>query len=594
MAKTVIDELIVSFGLDPSKFKKGQKKINEAIDETARKAKGAAGEEHSERKSSDKERIASLKKEEAAKERLRKQNRAYNKQVTDGTKMVSRGVTDAALKFASLFGVITSAKGLIGWFTSLSTDLRQAGIEADLFGMKLSRLRAWQYASQVVGGTSAGITGTIVNLHKMLYNAHYMGQVSDQMIALARYGVNVQDASGKMLNYHKIMLNAAAAYKRLRGEGMSKADASIAFSQMGFDVGSIRMIEMGSRAINKYYESRRKLTKGEAARAAANEKFREQITETDQALRHVGRQILIKVAPALTTLFKAIGSGVQYFGKHIGTFESELTNLSKWATSKKGGAQLKGFFENLASVVATLANGLKDIHELFHWGTTPSKNKFLNPVAGGKAANEWVSKHWKWFGEHFGYNNPKATTLGMRSNNPGNLQLNHKELKFASLGQGIWAAWWQLNHDRTAHGDKTLAQLITRWAPPKSNPTAKYIAAISQWSGIGANQPITTHAQMLKILQGIFSFENRKGAVSQAQINRALLNRGALARIGPTPAAQGAHLVNSSVKHTTANVVHIHSLQISGVKDAHEVPNLLMQGVNRRLSATQMDSAFYA
>jgi hypothetical protein len=42
-------------------------------------------------------------------------------------------------------------------------------------------------------------------------------------------------------------------------------------------------------------------------------------------------------------------------------------------------------------------------------------------------------------------------------------------------------------YSKILKGLNTPAAIITDWAPPANNPTATYIANVSNWTGIGAN-----------------------------------------------------------------------------------------------------------
>lgn len=88
----------------------------------------------------------------------------------------------------------------------------------------------------------------------------------------------------------------------------------------------------------------------------------------------------------------------------------------------------------------------------------------------------------------------QAGALGTRNKNPGNIQPGGVEESFATIADGYTA---MRNLLAKSYAGLTLAQAITKWAPPRDkngniiNDTAAYIANVSKWTGIGRDTVLT-------------------------------------------------------------------------------------------------------
>lgn len=111
---------------------------------------------------------------------------------------------------------------------------------------------------------------------------------------------------------------------------------------------------------------------------------------------------------------------------------------------------------------------------------------------------------------------------GIRNNNPGNIEYSvvnqwqgqigsdGRFSKFSSPVYGIRALFKILRTYISIHGLTTTAAIATRWAPAPENDPAAYASAVSQFSGIPANQQISPQdpAAMIALARGIIGIEN--------------------------------------------------------------------------------------
>lgn len=116
---------------------------------------------------------------------------------------------------------------------------------------------------------------------------------------------------------------------------------------------------------------------------------------------------------------------------------------------------------------------------------------------------------------------------GLRNCNPGNIRLSGVRYKgevrpsrdpefrqFEALCWGYRAIFVLLDTYRRRHGLYTIAEMISRWAPPSENRTQSYIRAVCDRTGIGPAERIDTRsaATMIPLAAAISYVENGTGA----------------------------------------------------------------------------------
>lgn len=111
---------------------------------------------------------------------------------------------------------------------------------------------------------------------------------------------------------------------------------------------------------------------------------------------------------------------------------------------------------------------------------------------------------------------------GIRSNNPGNLDAGPNPwlgqtgmtagrfCKFDTMRNGIRACAAQLLIYQLRHNLTTIAQYITRWAPPNENNTGAYIVDVAHACGADPGKPYDLHDQvhLVLLVEAIIEHEN--------------------------------------------------------------------------------------
>lgn len=134
----------------------------------------------------------------------------------------------------------------------------------------------------------------------------------------------------------------------------------------------------------------------------------------------------------------------------------------------------------------------------------------------------------------------KATTRGLRNNNPGNIRktsnawsgkIPHSQNtdgafeQFHDVRWGIRAIMIDLR-SKINQGNNTIAKIITKYAPASENNTVNYINSVVNWTGISAVQELAVTETVLKTLaKAIVRMEigNEANLLTDAHYNDAYL-----------------------------------------------------------------------
>lgn len=131
--------------------------------------------------------------------------------------------------------------------------------------------------------------------------------------------------------------------------------------------------------------------------------------------------------------------------------------------------------------------------------------------------------------------------LGVRLNNPGNIrrskiqykglkvpQSNEEFFEFETAIYGIRAMSMDLQAYEHKDGCRTIAEIVTRWAPPTENKTQAYISFVENQTGIPADKDITVEDfdTCFALIKAIIHQEQGYIPYTDAQITKALVLSG--------------------------------------------------------------------
>jgi len=271
---TVIDALVVTLGLDPSGFTKGQKEAASAVLRTKNEATGAA-----------------------------KEMEARGAQAAE----FFGKIRNAAI---GLFAVFTGANSFQQFARQTTASDAALGRLSRNLGLTTRELSSWQGAVERTGGSASALDGTLSGLSREFQQFQLTGQSS--VIPFFRaIGVQIADASGKMRPMSDILLDISDKFKN-----MDPARASAIGAGLGLDQGTINLLMKGRDGVRQLLGEQNRLGTVSKEQADAAERLQKAWMDVSQAFITVGRQLLTDFTPAIIKGLEALRDMALWFQAH--------------------------------------------------------------------------------------------------------------------------------------------------------------------------------------------------------------------------------------------------------------------------------------
>ena len=256
---TVIDSLIVTLGLDDSKFKGGQERADAGV---ASLKKGAEDTEKSFAKS--------------------------GKQVAG---------------FLALLGGTAAIKHFVTDLTESNAALGRLSLN---LGMSTDAVSALSNAADAAGGSAGGMQGALDMLSKAQTSLQLTGQ-SGLVPYFSALGVAMSDVHGKARPVDDMMRDLVRSFEK-----MDRTKAHNMGVMMGFDEGSLQLMLKGTAAYDARIARAKELGVVTQHQADLAGQLKEAYTEFGQASATAGRELMESISPALEWIFKKLTQGVQF------------------------------------------------------------------------------------------------------------------------------------------------------------------------------------------------------------------------------------------------------------------------------------------
>lgn len=262
---TVVDALIVTLGLDASKFTAGQKAV-----------------------------VEDLRKTEAQASRTGKNLEHSGAQAAQ----FFGQVRNQAL---SLFAVFMGGRGIKEFATYTMNTAAATGRLAQNLGMSARELSAWQGAAeQFAGGSAAGVAGSITNLSQDLQGFIHTGQ-SRFLPYLRAQHIAIGDANQRLLPMAEILMRISRTM-----QGMSGPEALFFGHNLGFDDGMINLLRQGPGAVRAELAKVRQQGVVDAKQAKDFQDLQTATRGATQGLEAFARMVLDDLSPMLIAALNAI------------------------------------------------------------------------------------------------------------------------------------------------------------------------------------------------------------------------------------------------------------------------------------------------
>jgi hypothetical protein len=338
---TIIDQLIITLGIDPSQFEKGHREADDALKKTKERAVKQAEEI------------------EGGNENL--------------AETFAKITTEAALFFAAL-AAINAAKDLL---IKVNRSNSALGRFAKNVGASPQTVASVDYAVERMGGSAQDAQGSINAMSKALYDLHTNGKPLPaeiyRLAALSNSPIDFEHGLPKFMN------DIAAAAQKL--SKIDPAQARFLLQGIGVDDNTFNaMIKYGSGLT----DVGRNLVPSNEAIAAA-QKLTESFAHAQEAVASVGSAVAEQLDPVLSGMLAALSDIIEA-NKAL-----EASEIVEWA--KSIGAGLKTFAEVVKQGIDTLGQA-----EDFLDRTAPPS--ILHPRTPPLRWSEWWKSGEQFFQRH--------------------------------------------------------------------------------------------------------------------------------------------------------------------------------------------------
>lgn len=525
---TIIDSLVVTLGLDPSGFKKGQDEVKKGLNDTRKNADQTA------------------------------------KDMEAAGKRAASFFGSIRTELLALVGVTLSAQGIKTFITSMTSDLMRLGIESRALDISAKSLDGWERAASAAGSSAEKMAGTLGSFQKVLTQIRTGGGQDDPLFgALAAFG----GATGANFDYQNdnseaIMRKIAANWGKLSKDAQRRFGGMFGFdnaTQQGLANGSLvqdadrfaKISKATDEATKKALEFNRRLEEMKQNFSAAAQVLYEALIPYVEKLIPLIEQFGIWISthgPEIDKFFRDTAEEIGKVTDAVGGLENALKLLlvfvaGKWllgVSSSIGGVRGAMLALGRISLIAGLVELQKYAERLekkYSWLTDNPATNFLNSGAGTDTTTELGKKFHDWVLDKTGIELPrgdgyKSAPRGIRNNNPGNLNFAGQSgatkeggeggrfAVFESMEQGVAALYRQLQI-YFKKGVNTLSSIVKTYAPASDgNNVDAYVSALSKATGKGANEKIDAGDTntIARLMKGIVDHENGKGYISSSDI----------------------------------------------------------------------------
>lgn len=352
--KTVIDELIVALKLDPRDFDKGSKQAAASILRAKKEVKSATDE-------------MSKGAENAA--------RSFGNSGGSIAKVFGRG---GAVGLA-IAAMIAAGKIVNDKLYEVSERTRRLGLDARAYNTSAAGLRNLQNAAELAGGSLEDANVSAGGLVKSLFDLKFQGAVSDQLIQLARLGVQFTDNSGKARDFKDVTLDTAAALEKLQASGQMNRAEAIQFAQSaGFQGGMAQLVAGG---------------RGGVAAALARQEARRQVSGNDVDVQTGRVNDFLSLGQAFES--NALVPGATKESPAAAATSRGLERAITGAPGVAGaiGDTLTGAVDTASMALGDLADNAKDVGQSFNRALSAQGSWFRGKYTYGPTLDQTADKY---------------------------------------------------------------------------------------------------------------------------------------------------------------------------------------------------------
>lgn len=286
---TVIDSLIVTLGLDPTGFTKGQKEAAQAFIKTKTNAASTA-----------------------------KEMEARGKQAAQ---FFSQVRNQALLLFATVSG----GRGFKQFFNDLTNSNAAIGRMAVVAGTTASELARWRGMVSATGGDANSAAASINGLNQSLVKLSLTGEsdILPYLRALQAFApkanLSLQDANGNMRTAMQLL---PELHKAVQGMDAARATAILTGLGLGQDV--INVLIASDKEFNKFMQDQKRWGTVTEAQAKGAQRLQYSMAGVSQSFETLGRIMVQQLGPYLERVNQRLTDLFVWFQSHPKEMEQAI------------------------------------------------------------------------------------------------------------------------------------------------------------------------------------------------------------------------------------------------------------------------------
>ncbi|KWI89558.1 hypothetical protein WM11_21580 [Burkholderia ubonensis] len=270
---TIVDALVVTLGLDTSAFKRG---------------KSEAG---------------------AATKKLTAEERAAAKEIEERNKKAAESFRSIRNEVLALVAIFTAGVGIKQFTESTINSAVNLGYMAQNLKMSTTELSAWQRAAERAGGTSEGITNTLLASQNDISKLKF-GQVTEGVQWFLRMGGSVKD----LKDGNSYLLARARIISSMFKTDLGRA--RFIAQQMGIGDGEFNFLKQGEGAVLALVDAQKKNSAVTERQAEQALKLKNAWLDVRDRLQYVGTTILLELMPTFEKLLGKLQNMADWVADH--------------------------------------------------------------------------------------------------------------------------------------------------------------------------------------------------------------------------------------------------------------------------------------
>lgn len=289
---TVIDELIVRLGLDPSGFNKGQKEAAQSFLKTKNDAASAA------------------------------------KDMGNSGKKAGEFFGQLRGQVLLLFAAFAGGKSIKQFVADLTSTDALLGRVANIIGSTTQELSKWQGAAEAMGGSASGAANSIASLDRQLVNISLIPGSGDAIIPYLRaLKVNLQGANGDIKTATELLpeLNAAI-------QGMDKRRAASLLAGIGLNQDLINVVLLSQAEFKAAMADQQRYGLVTKEQAKAAQDLQKAWNGVYKSFETIGRVLLTSMTPSIVKVTKYLTDMFVWFQSHPKEMEQAFIAISAAVT----------------------------------------------------------------------------------------------------------------------------------------------------------------------------------------------------------------------------------------------------------------------